>query len=134
MGAISDETISDCSKRNAPPQPERVVRFIRQVIRNEKFYAGTDRRTHLRYPVTLPVKVTPLDDTQHPMGEPFIGVTRDISLSGACIYHLHDVQFRFLQLEFSNSADDQLTVILEVVRCREAGPFFEIAGQFIGYA
>ena len=112
--------------------PEGVVDFIRQVIRGEKFHAGPERRGHLRYPLTLPVKVTPLDDNQLPTGDPFLAVTRDLSISGLCMYHLQAVQNRYLQLELISPAQERLNVVLEVVRCRAAGPFYEIGGQFVG--
>ena len=63
-----------------------VVNFIRRVIRGEKFYAGPERREHLRYPITIPVRVTPLNDRNEPAEESFLAITRDISLVGcACI-------------------------------------------------
>jgi hypothetical protein len=118
-----------------PAPPERVASFIRRVIRGEKFYPGPERRNSLRYPITMPVKATPLDDKQQPMDEAFLAVTRDISIGGLCMYHLSAVTARFLQLELSShSSDEQLHVLMEVVRCRQTGPFYEIAGRFVGQA
>jgi hypothetical protein len=122
-------------KRKAEP-PERVVNFIRRVIRGEKFFGRSERRVNLRYPVTIPVKATPLDDRQFPNGEPFLGVTRDISVGGLCMYHLEAVASRYLQLELASSgaSKEHLQVVLEVVRCRQTGPLYEIGGRFVGYA
>ena len=114
--------------------PERVVSFIRRVIRGEKFYAGPERRKSLRYPITMPVRVTPLDDNQQALDESFVAVTRDISVTGLCFYHTHPVKQRFLQLELTSPAREQCTVLLETARCRQAGPFFEIGGRFLGEA
>jgi hypothetical protein len=81
------------------------------------------------------VKATSLDEWHKPTGESFLAVTRDISLGGLCMYHLNAVPARFLQLELSShSSDEQLHVVMEVVRCRQTGPFFEIAGRFVGQA
>jgi hypothetical protein len=91
--------------RSKPTPPEGVATFIRRVIRGEKFYPGPERRTSLRYPITMPVKAIPLNEKQERAGEAFLAVTRE-----------------------------QLHVILEVVRCRQTGPFFEIAGRFVGQA
>jgi hypothetical protein len=83
----------------------------------------------------MPVKATPLNDKHQPAGEAFLAVTRDISVGGLCMYHLQNVTARFLQLELSgHGSDEQLGVVLEVVRCRQTGPLFEIAGRFVGYA
>ena len=118
-------------KRQSPP-PERVANFIRRVIRGEKFYPGPERRNSLRYPITMPVKATPLGNHHEPTGEAFLAVTRDISIGGLCMYHLEAVSSRFLQLELTSHSDERLDVVLEVVRCRQTGPFFEIAGRFVG--
>ncbi|HZZ28332.1 MAG TPA: PilZ domain-containing protein [Pirellulales bacterium] len=116
--------------------PERVVNFIRRVIRGEKFFEGSERRSNLRYPVTMPVRATPLDDQYHPDGEAFLGVTRDISVGGLCMYHLEPVEASFLRLEMTGNSGkgEHLRVVLKVVRCRQTGPLYEIAGSFIGYA
>jgi len=114
--------------------PERVVSFIRRVIRGEKFYAGPERRKSLRYPITMPVRVTPLDDNQQPLNESFVAVTRDISVTGLCFYHTYPVKQRFLQMELTSPSREQCTVLLETARCRQAGPFFEIGGKFLGEA
>jgi hypothetical protein len=114
--------------------PERIVNFIRRVIRGEKFYSGPERRRSMRYPITMPVRVTPLDDHQQPSKETFLAVTRDISVTGLCFYHTHPLKHRYLQLELTSPSREQCTVLLETARCREAGPFFEIGGKFLGEA
>ena len=123
-------TTKDSSQQNSAP--ERVVDFVRRIIRSEKLYTGRERRTHLRHPITMPVKATPLTDDQKPAGEPFVAVSRDISIGGMCLYHLFPVSEKYLELDLKGGANEQLHVILEVVRCRQAGPLYEIAGQFVG--
>lgn len=118
------------TRKSSPP--DRVANFIRRVIRGEKFYPGPERRLSLRYPITMPVKSTPVNDHYEPCGDVFLAVTRDISLGGLCMYHLAPVTARFLELEITNHNDEQLHVLMEVVRCRQTGPFFEVAGRFIG--
>jgi hypothetical protein len=122
------------TKLRVSAPPERVANFIRRVIRGEKFYPGPERRLSLRYPITMPVKAWPLDDKMHTNGDAFLAVTRDISLGGLCMYHLESVDAQFLQLELTNQDDETLDVVMEVVRCRQTGPFFEIAGRFVGQA
>jgi hypothetical protein len=114
--------------------PERLVGFIRRVIRGEKFYSGPERRKSLRYPITMPVRVTPLDDNQQPQDEPFLAVTRDISVTGLCFYHTHPVKQKYLQMQLTSPSREQCTVLLETARCRAAGPFYEIGGRFLGEA
>jgi hypothetical protein len=135
MGLIFDEEAAPEQPSKELSPPPRVVSFVRRVIRGEKFYGGPERRVNLRYPLTMPVKVTPLNNDQMPSGtEPFLAVTRDISVGGLCLYYIHEVKEKYLQLELSSPNHDHLDVVIEVVRCRQAGPFWEIAGPFVGYA
>ncbi|HZZ27679.1 MAG TPA: PilZ domain-containing protein [Pirellulales bacterium] len=130
---LNGESTTVLAKTECAP-PEQVVNFIRRVIREEKFYEGMERRKNLRYPITIPVKATPLDDRCHPAGEPFLGVTRDISIGGLCLYHLAPIETHFLQLELATNSGSgaSLQVLLQVVRCLQTGPLFEIAGRFVG--
>jgi hypothetical protein len=121
------------TKPAAKGPPTRVERFIRSVIRSEKFFEGSERRLTLRYPVTMPVRAVALDEKQKPTGGPFLAVTRDISVGGLCMYHLEPVESRWLQLELANNGQpEQLRVVMEVVRCSKTGPLYEIAGRFVG--
>ncbi|HTQ37617.1 MAG TPA: PilZ domain-containing protein [Pirellulales bacterium] len=136
MGKTLNGETAETAGKHKLKTLEPVVMFIRRVIRGEKFFPGSERRTSLRYPVTMPVRATPLDERQVPNGEAFLGVTRDISVGGLCMYHLESVESRYLQLELTGNTvnEERLNVVLEVVRCRQTGPFFEIAGRFVGYA
>ena len=109
----------------------RSGQFYPAVIRGEKFYAGSERRQHLRYPITIPVRVTPLDEQHQPAAEPFLAITRDISIVGLCMYHTQAVKEKLLRLELTGLNQEHVTVLLKVARCRPAGPFFEVAGRFL---
>ena len=130
MGANGEGPIAVQDDLEAPP-PAEVVNFIRRVIRGEKFYAGPERRQHLRYPITIPVRVTPLDEQHQPAAEPFLAITRDISIVGLCMYHTQAVKEKLLRLELTGLNQEHVTVPLKVARCRPAGPFYEIAGRFL---
>lgn len=130
MGTYAEGPIAVHDGLDVPPPPS-VINFIRRVIRGEKFYAGPERREHLRYPITMPVRVTPLNERNEPAEEPFLAITRDISLVGLCMYYTRSVKEKLLQLELTGLNQEQLTVHLQVARCRPAGPFFEIAGRFV---
>jgi len=124
MDAISEELTA--ASGHSPRQPESLG-FVHDVLR----HARSDRRALPRCPVSIPVKATPLNDQQQPAGEMFTAVTRDISLQGICIHHVRPVECRYLQLSLGDVGDNQLTV-MEVLRCRAVGSFFEIAGRFVG--
>jgi hypothetical protein len=133
MGKTLKGDLPDVQEKHEDAPPERVVNFIRRMIRGEKFHPGSERRLSLRYSVTIPVRATPLDDRQNPDGEAFLAVTRDISVGGLCMYHLEPVKARYLQLDLASSSgtEEQLHVVLEVVRCHQTGPLYEIAGRFV---
>ncbi len=114
------------------PPPEHVTNFVRRVIRGEKFYSGPERRLHLRYPITMTLRVIPLDAQRTPVGEMFSAITRDISVDGACFYHTEAVKQKLLQLELDGPNQEKLCVKLKVARCRPAGPLYEIGGKFVG--
>jgi PilZ domain len=130
MGTYGEGPLAVQDEEETPP-PAEVVNFIRRVIRGEKFYAGSERRLHLRYPITIPVLVTPLDDRHQPVAEPFLAITRDISIVGLCMYHTKTVKEKLLRLEMTGLNQEHVSVLLKVARCRPAGPFYEIAGRFL---
>jgi hypothetical protein len=134
MGKTLKGGLPDIQEEREDAPPERLVSFVRRMIRGEKFHPGSERRRDLRYALTIPVRATPLDDLQNPDGEAFLAVTRDISVGGLCMYHLEPVKARYLQLDLASSSGtgEQLQVVLEVVRCHPTGPLYEIAGRFVG--
>ena len=118
-----------------PASLQEVASFVRQVIREDKCGTWLERRVSLRYPIALPVIATVLDDEYRPVGETFRAVTRDLSTKNLCIYHSQPVTAKYLELQLARRiGDERLRVLLEVVRCEDAGPFFEIGGRFLEQA
>jgi hypothetical protein len=122
---------------------ERVLNFVRKLIREEKAYKGPERRAHLRYPIAMSVRATPLDDNKKPVAGPFYAVTRDICIAGSfmalthdisaggiSLYYTQKVEQKYLRLELTGPKGEQLTVNLELLRCRKTGPFYELGGRF----
>jgi hypothetical protein len=46
------------------------------------------------------------------------------------MYHTRRVSEKLLALELTDPANNRLRVVLEVLRCRPDGLFYEIAGRF----
>lgn len=116
---------------NLAPPPQAVTDFIERAIRNSKYYDGPDFRNERRHAVSLRVAAVPVDEHLNKIGEGFIAATRDISSGGIAIYHTRGTSDRFLALEISAPSGEKLHLLLEVLRCRPAGLFYEIAGRFI---
>jgi hypothetical protein len=72
----------------------------------------------------------PIDDQEKP-GEAFAAITRDISSKGISIYHTRPVHERYLAIQWNVEEGEQLRVLVNVVRCRPVGRFYEIGGMFI---
>ena len=111
---------------------EQAANFIRRVIREDRLCVWADRRASPRYTIALPVTAMELDDHYRPVGKTFSAVTRDISAIGLCMYHSQSSTAKYLDLDLtSNSSDEHLRVLLEVVRCKDVGSIFEIGGRFV---
>lgn len=111
--------------------PQAVAAFVERAIRNSKYYDGPDSRAEPRYPVQLRVAAVPVDENLERIGEPFMAVSRDISGGGIAIYHTRGVTEKLLALELSTPAGEKTHVVMEILRCRPVGLFYEIAGKFV---
>lgn len=116
---------------NLAPPPQAVANFIERAVRNSKYYDGPDIRSERRRAVSLRVAAVPVDEHLNKIGEGFIAATRDISSGGIAIYHTRGTSDRYLALELSAPSGEKLHLLLEVLRCRPAGLFYEIAGRFV---
>lgn len=111
--------------------PQAIAAFVERLIRHSKYYDGPDSRSEPRYAVRMPVAAVPVDDDLQKIGEPFVAVSRDLSGRGIAIYHTRRISQRYLALELSTPSEEKLHVLLQVLRCRPVGLFYEIAGKFV---
>lgn len=111
--------------------PQAIASFVERAILHSKYYEGPDSRTEPRYPVQLRVAAVPVDENLERTGEPFMAVSRDISGSGIAIYHTRGVTDKWLALELTTPSGEKMHVVLEILRCRPVGLFYEIAGKFV---
>ena len=91
-----------------------------------------DRRSEERYYATLPTTATMLDDHSEPIGDCFQTVTRDISGRGISLFARRAVGRRLTALEIADrNEQNRLNAVIQVLRCRSIGDFYEIAGKFV---
>jgi len=90
-----------------------------------------ERRTEKRKPVSLDVIVVPLDADFNPIGEPFLGLTRDISRGGIAMLHTESVTAPYLLLRIETRRHRTLQAVVEVVRSRSYYQFTEISARFV---
>ena len=113
------------------PQTESLASFVRRMCRDATKFSGRERRARQRYPIGLAVRSTPVDRQMQPLGESFVAVTRDISPQGVSLYHTESVAAEHLALELVARTGERMTAVVEILRCRQIGPLFEIAGHFV---
>jgi hypothetical protein len=65
------------------------------------------------------------------VGDGFAAVTRDISTRGLALFHLRPVNSPFLAVELTDYDGHKLEAAIQVLRCRKANSFHEIAGKFV---
>ena len=105
--------------------------FIEQLVEDSQRYQGANRRQYRRYTLGIAVRAFQVNDSMENLREEYVGVTRDISLSGAAIYFTQAISERVLALEFATPSGESNRTLMQVLRCRPVGPLFEIAGRFL---
>ncbi len=107
-----------------------IDQFVEHLTAAKRLFDGNRQRAEVRYPLTCPVRVTPLDLNGNRKGKPFDGVLRDISCRGISLLAASRTEEKFLALEFRFSNGVACHGAIEVSRCRQIGPLWEFAGPF----
>lgn len=94
-------------------------------------YHGADRRDSERHGVIVSVAAIPVDEGFRPTGKAFMGITRDVSIEGISLVHHRPIAAKYLALDLSEGDGQAMHVIMEVLRCHNVGPYFEVAGRFV---
>lgn len=114
--------------------PQEIVDYVKRTLArvpNRELFDHSERRAEPRHRVALNVAVMPIDTALKPAGEHFMAVTRDISSRGLCLFSVQPVDNMFLALKLPDVNGQTLQAVMEVLRCRPSGPFFEIGGKFV---
>lgn len=91
---------------------------------------GKNNRSAKRYSIAIPVPVVPIDENGTPIDRSFTALSRDISTSGICLQHTRATNAKKLIVVLSIPGTKPASLIVEVVRCRAIGRFYEIAAKF----
>ncbi len=111
------------------PANESLGRLVETVLPSP--YAGPERRTAPRRSVLIPVRVQRLNGEFEPTGEAEEALLCNISMSGAMYVHTQAMGSQYISLSFPEQYEIE-PLIMEVVRNRPMGTYFEIAGTFLG--
>jgi hypothetical protein len=115
--------------RNGCVPPENVQRLIRALTQNH--YPGCERRKDTHYSVVVPVVAVPLGADFGVIGEPVQMTTMNISQTGAGLLHTRFTQVPYYALDFTLAGVELVQVVLEVLRVRNVGVLYEVAGRFV---
>jgi hypothetical protein len=129
---LNTDELFDFDRDLVPRPTENLIRFAHRTVANRNTaFSGDERRSEPRHAVAVPVLAIPLDKDFRPFGEPFIGISRDVSAHGIAIFHDEHVRAKHLVLEIADPSGEPLRMILAVLRSERVGMFYEVAGKFV---
>lgn len=114
---------------------EQVHEFIKDI---EQAYLlectrriGVERRSDERMDVTMPVRVTALNDNFEPLDYQYHAVTRNMSRSGVGLVTTNPIGRSHVLLTFEPYHGEIFTVVAKVIYCKEVGYYFQIGCEFV---
>jgi hypothetical protein len=138
FSAVLDETAEAALHRNVRVSEKLFAACRSQVIPQGMINFMNDlgardiddnRRQQKRFAVALRAIAIPVDQHVSPVDEAFTAMTLNISQSGLALIHTRAVNHRYLLIELDDPQQTQ--VVLEVIRSRHVGRFYDIAGRFV---
>jgi hypothetical protein len=91
----------------------------------------SDRRASPRYSIRIAVPTLPIDDCFRPMGEPFVMMSRNISMGGIALMHTRPIVAEFLAVELPIAVDEQTQLVMQVLHTRKIDGAYEYGGKFV---
>ena len=89
-----------------------------------------ESRAHPRTKLTIEIVARASNRQGNVLGTPFNAISTDISPGGIGFLHTTAVADKFLVIDLG-VRDHRASVLVEVVRCRPVGIFYEIGAKFI---
>ena len=110
--------------------PTELVQFVESVAKGSAEHR-IEQRQFPRYKLTCEVWVQPVNNRFEPLGDAFVAVSRDISAAGIGFVHSKAIRDKYLWLRLVAPGGKRMNVIVEVVRCRPLGVFYEVGSKFV---
>jgi len=121
--------MDDHNAKLAAPSSE--LRAFVERFAHELIHERIEERRSPRHKLTAEVRVQPVDRHFEPTAAAFMAVTRDISTDGIGLMHDRAVRDKYLWLRLKTPGGKLMNVVVEVVRCRPLGKFYDIGGRFV---
>jgi hypothetical protein len=110
--------------------PQELMVFVTRLVATE--YEGPQRRGFKRYPFIVPAAVMPIDHEYQPTEDAFVAVTRDLSSTGLSLFATRLTASTLLAVELLSPRLPNLQFVLQALRCKSTGRYYEIAGELVG--
>ena len=127
--AFVSEVMVAVDSRTNSVTPSHVRRLVQSL--GGKPFTGPERRRDQRYAIAVPAVAVPLGNDFRIIGEPVQMTTMNVSLGGAALIHTRFTDTPYYALDFTAAGVQLLQVVLQVMRVRNVGPVYEVAGRFI---
>lgn len=111
--------------------PQAMIDFVKRHHFRSPGDAQLNKRREKRYPLQGTVLIIPVDEQYKPAGGVFEAILRDVSSAGVAIVNARAITYKFLALEMAASPTKKMRRIVEVLRCRPVGLFYEIGAKFV---
>ena len=90
-----------------------------------------ERRSAERMNVTMPVRVTALDDRLEPLDYHYHAVTRNISTTGVGFFTTNPIGRSYVRLTFEPYHSESYTIVARVIHCSDVGYYFQVGCEFV---
>ena len=92
---------------------------------------GMERRSIERMNVTMPVRVTALNDDFEPLDYHYHAVTRNLSISGVGLVTTNPIGRSYVMLTFEPYHGEVCSVFAKVIHCNDVGYYFQVGCEFV---
>ena len=111
---------------------EKVFQFVRELLNDVQADYIAEQRANSHYPLCIPIEAIPFDSQGKQAGASFTAVARDISANGLSFLHHSAILDRYLLVRFPQARQHPSQwIVIEVLRRRQVGPLWEIAGRSV---
>ncbi|EMI55016.1 hypothetical protein [Rhodopirellula sallentina] len=123
-----NQTIENCGYTGTlSPQ---LVAFARRQFVNATIYKGRQRRREGRFAMMIPVIGVAIDDQDHPIGEPFDMITRDVGSKSVGLIHENPMAHQRIAIHMV-VAGAEVDVSVALMWRGPLGPFYGSGGVYL---
>jgi len=108
---------------------DELLEFVRSLP--APVIGAAENRKSARFPCVAEILCTPFDAEQRQCGEPFIAVSRDVSMGGVSVFHTRSAPAQYLLVRLDRGDQGPFQVLVEVLGCDRLKQFVQYRGRFV---